>query len=125
MRASPYRTRVPGRNSFEAAWRDLKRRRNLVLVLAAGLVPGTLLAGVIARVANPGFRLAQSVAVLWALAVVIAYFRMMLFRCPNCGREFFVTARQGLVIRLPLSTRCANCEIEIGAPQAPNKDRTT
>jgi len=77
------------RGAHDLAWRDYRRRRNVLLALYIGMLPGVIIIDQLtSRWGRSDTAFYLGVAVLFALFAV-AHLRLALFPCPNCGRAFF------------------------------------
>lgn len=92
---------------YQQRWRDYRKRRNLLVFAFLGYVPivGGLgyLSWTLLHTEDFFYVLAPS----WMVFAAIASLRFHLFRCPRCGKRFFM---KRLYHNL-FASRCLNCKL--------------
>ena len=110
-------------SDYAAAWRDLKKRRLIFLVLVSIL---GLLAIVWVMSALAALDLTVvfvTLLVLWSFAVEFAGARASQFSCPRCQKSlFFARSLRGRWYGNPFARKCVHCGLTIGAVR-PNEER--
>jgi len=101
--------------AYLAAWRDYARRRRALVASMVWLPAIVILAprfGV--HLPEP---LLVAAGVGWLALFAITNYRHSSFRCPRCGRSFFI----GLVSNA-FASRCVNCKLPKWAQRDPSFD---
>jgi hypothetical protein len=123
MSAAPYRAPPPPiePDPYMVAWVDLNRRR----LVALGLFPLLL---ILLGVAASTRRSNQSGLPVLVVAVMalIPVFRLLAFRCPQCG-DYFTSPPSARILGFivnpratpgPFNQRCYSCDIAVGTPKS-------
>ena len=91
--------------SYQEAWRNYRRRRNLFGAIPLTYVPGVAVTGV------PLSRVFQTevpvfvIATLWLLAFAVFAGYLQLWKCPRCRKAFFLK----WWCRDPFAEECVHC----------------
>jgi len=98
---------IPAVVVYEQQWQDYKRRRNLLAFAFIAYVPvvGTFgyLTTRFLHTEVPFYVFASC----WMVFFAFSGIRFQLFRCPRCGKRFFLKS----LYRNPLANRCLHCAL--------------
>ena len=103
--------------SYEPQWQDYKRRRNLLAFAFIGYVPIT---GIFAYLTTQFLHTQAAIpafAGCWMAFFAFAGIRFQLFRCPRCGKRFFLKS----LYKNPLTSRCLHCGLRKYSGPAQNQ----
>jgi hypothetical protein len=93
-------------SNYSDAWRDLRRRRLVLLLVWLAYIPVELAALRISTLAGVKFNyIGPSIAVLWMVLLGIAGLRVATFPCPHCGEWFFAK----WWFHNPFARKCVHC----------------
>jgi len=101
--------------TYEAKWKDYKRRRLTFLVICVSYVPGGFFIGFEFQKLFRSEVSFYVVAIIWMIALVISGLRLTYWRCPRCGKFFFAK----WVGTNQFARKCLHC----GLPKWASKDR--
>jgi hypothetical protein len=87
-------------------WREYRNRRNIFLTIWLAGAPVTAASAILAGTVFPGEVPVYVIAGLWILAFVIAGQRVILWKCPRCGKWFAATYMYNMVF---LARKCVHC----------------
>jgi len=111
---------MPTSLSFDAAWRDLKRRSAVLWLLLFGCIPGVFLLAYLLNdllLQDASFPV---VGLVWMAAIAWAGGRMASFSCPRCSGVFF----ENWYFFKPLRRSCSHCNLPRWAKDTPRRQAT-
>jgi hypothetical protein len=131
LELDPFLTDPPGfgqaRNRYQREWEAyrLRKRRLVVLLLAEflGLFPFLLLVATIDRNAFSSTSLVLPAGLVWGALYMITGYRLRVFPCPRCGKNFFagITHDPADLLTRPkafLGRECVHCGLHKFAESA-------
>jgi hypothetical protein len=105
-----------GATTYEAAWKDYRRRRFWFILAFVGYTPGCAVLGITLESLFHSDIPVYIVAVLWMLGFWAAWLRMIFFRCPCCGKHFFW---QDAIFKKVFTPVCVHCGLPKWANSIP------
>ncbi len=128
---APYRaaTSRPTRDGYAAAWDEYRRnRRSSWIVFFGWPLVGLLIAELIHLTSGDSMNhIGPYVEIPVGLVALVLFHGFgSSMKCPRCGEHPHVLKTQwsGVSYRNPMSGRCLNCGIRIGAPESEPSGRT-
>lgn len=106
--------------TYEAKWRDYRKRRNLFWAIFLTYVPGVLLIGMSLeylfqfKTETPIY----FVAIAWMIAFAISGWRLTYWKCPRCGNWFFAT----WLYHNQFARKCVHCGLPKWAVENSGKE---
>ena len=96
--------------NYDESWRNLRTRIRLFWIIWAGGIPVIMLVVIpLSHVfRNATLWVGGGLGVLWLGGFAVAGIYRSLFRCPRCGRRFFLGSRW----LNPYARKCLNCGLK-------------